>query len=201
MTTLCLIRHGTTNWNIAGRLQGQVDVPLSEQGRAEARAVAMRLRNDLWHAIYSSPLRRAADTAESIAAQIGLQVRYCTDLQERAFGVLEGKTHQELRTGYPDWQRRESEIEGLERFEDLKQRATRVLSQIADTHLRERVIVVSHGAFVNAFLAAISEGQVGTGVTRLRNGAITLLEREGESWSILRLNDDAHLSGAGGFSG
>jgi broad specificity phosphatase PhoE len=75
MTRLILIRHGATDWNVEGRYQGQVDIPLNELGREQARQIVHSLNGADLAAIYSSDLARARDTAEALAHAAGLEVR------------------------------------------------------------------------------------------------------------------------------
>ena len=91
-TTLILVRHGETEWNLAGRIQGHTDSRLTERGREEGRRVAERLANLEVAAVYASDLGRARETGEIIAAPHGLSVQTAPDLRERCYGEFEGKT-------------------------------------------------------------------------------------------------------------
>ena len=93
---LHLIRHGETDWNRDGRIQGQSDPPLSERGREQARALAERLGAEPIGELWSSDLRRAVETAEPLAARLGLEVRVSPELRERDFGVNEGRLAAEV---------------------------------------------------------------------------------------------------------
>ena len=91
LTTFALIRHGQTDWNAQRRLQGSTDIPLNDVGRAQARDAVAVLSAYEWDAIASSPLSRAAETADLIAAGLGLSdVRRVPELTERSFGPAEG---------------------------------------------------------------------------------------------------------------
>ena len=83
MTRLLLVRHGETDWNADGRLQGQTDRPLSDFGRKQARGLADELAAEGFEAIYSSDLARARETAEIIGARLGLPVELDSDLREK----------------------------------------------------------------------------------------------------------------------
>src|SRR3982751_2687844 len=96
MTTLHLVRHGETNWNRDGRIQGWSDVPLSDVGREQARELAADLAERPIGAIYSSDLRRAFETAEPLAQRRGLPIRSSPALRERNFGANEGRTSAEV---------------------------------------------------------------------------------------------------------
>jgi broad specificity phosphatase PhoE len=101
--TLFLVRHGETDWNAAGRWQGQTDIPLNARGREQAREVALRLRKEGVRSIASSDLLRARATAELIAAELGLTVNHLdAGLRERRFGCFEGLTREEVAARFPE---------------------------------------------------------------------------------------------------
>jgi broad specificity phosphatase PhoE len=90
VTTLLLVRHGETDWNAEGRLQGHTDMPLNDLGRRQARALADELAGDGIEAVYSSDLARASETAEIVAERLGLPVGLDPDLREKDWGTWEG---------------------------------------------------------------------------------------------------------------
>ena len=91
LTTFALVRHGQTDWNAERRLQGATDIPLNDVGREQAREAVATLADYQWDAIVSSPLSRAAETADLIAEGLGLTVaRRIPELIERSFGPAEG---------------------------------------------------------------------------------------------------------------
>jgi probable phosphoglycerate mutase len=100
---LVLVRHGETEWNLAGRWQGQTDVPLNAAGRDQARELAARLRGEGLVAVASSDLRRARETAELVAAELRLRV-HAPDprLREQSFGAFEGLTGRECEERFPE---------------------------------------------------------------------------------------------------
>lgn len=202
-TLLCLVRHGETEWNAAGRLQGRTDVPLSGRGRIQARAVARELVRRAgncarpWVAVYTSPLRRALDTARCIGEALDLDPVVRLGLVERSFGILEGRTWEELARDFPDWRERPWQVPGLEGESELRSRAAGALLAIAEAHRGGRVVVVSHGAFLNAFLFIASGGDVGSGKTRLENGAISVVVRQEGLWRVEEVNRTEHLSSDG----
>ena len=137
MTTLLLVRHGETDWNADGRLQGQTDRPLSDFGRRQAGHLADELAADgKLEAIYSSDLSRARETAEIVGARVGLPVTLDADLREKDWGTWEGLTPVE---------RDRVEFVG-ESTDAHQERTLRALRRIADRHPGEgRVLVVTHG--------------------------------------------------------
>ncbi len=108
MTLLYLIRHARTAWNDNGRMQGWADQPLDDHGRAQAHALARRLSAETFAALYASPLLRARETAELLAAPHHLPVTFDDRLRERNIGAWTGLTFAEARRLAPaaahgDW--------------------------------------------------------------------------------------------------
>ena len=144
MTTLLLVRHGETDWNAEGRLQGHTDRPLNDFGRRQAEALAERLAGDGIDAIYASDLSRARETAEIVGARLGLPVVLEPGLRERNWGTWEGLTGSE---------RDRVEYVG----EAPEEHAARVLAAvraIAERHPGRRVVVVTHGGSLRRVQAA-----------------------------------------------
>ena len=146
MTTLLLVRHGETDWNAAGRLQGHTDRPLNVYGRRQARALADRLAGDGIQAVYASDLARARETAEILGARLGLDVVVDPDLREKDWGSWEGLTSDE---------RVHVEFEG-ESTEAHRERVLRAVQRIVEAHPGERVAVVTHGGSLRRIQAAVS---------------------------------------------
>lgn len=150
MATILLVRHGETDWNVERRVQGQTDRPLNAAGRAQARALADRLAGEQLHAVYSSDLSRARETAELVAGRHGLDVVILPDLREKDFGSWEGLTEREIAMRFPEarpghWGDGETAVA-------LAERVVRALGHIAAAHHGERVLVVSHGGPIRAAL-------------------------------------------------
>ena len=136
MTALLLVRHGETDWNAEGRLQGQTDRPLSDYGRRQARELAEELADEGLEAIYSSDLARAHETAEIVGERLGLAVGLDPDLREKDWGSWEGLTSVE---------RDRVEFVG-ESTEAHQERMLQALRRISDRHPGDgRVLVVTHG--------------------------------------------------------
>src|SRR5437763_15141928 len=136
MTTLLLVRHGETDWNADGRLQGHTDRPLSDFGRRQARQLADELAGEDLEAIYASDLARARETAEIVGEQLGLPVVLEPDLREQDWDTWEGLTAVERdRVEFVD-----------ESTEAHQERILRVLRRISERHpAGGRVLVVTHG--------------------------------------------------------
>ena len=136
MTTLLLVRHGETDWNAEGRLQGHTDRPLSDYGRRQARRLAEELEGEELEAIYSSDLARAHETAEIVGERLGLPIVLEPDLREKDWGTWEGLNAVE---------RDRVEFVG-ESTEAHQERMLQALRRIAERHPGDgRVLVVTHG--------------------------------------------------------
>jgi broad specificity phosphatase PhoE len=136
VTTLLLARHGETDWNADGRLQGHTDRPLSDHGRRQARKLAEELSDEEIEAIYSSDLARARETAEIVGERLGLPIELDADLREKDWGNWEGLTAVE---------RDRVEFAG-ESTAAHQERMLRALERISERHPDDAcVLVVTHG--------------------------------------------------------
>jgi broad specificity phosphatase PhoE len=145
MATLLLVRHGETDWNASGRLQGHTDQPLNDYGRRQAAKLAAQLETGDVAAIYASDLSRAKETAEILGARLGLPVVLDPDLRERNWGSWEGLTPTE---------RDAVTFEG-EAPEQHRDRMLQAVHRIAERHPGERVVVVTHGGSMRRIQAAV----------------------------------------------
>jgi broad specificity phosphatase PhoE len=164
VTTLLLVRHGETDWNAEGRLQGHTDRPLNDYGRRQARALADRLADDGVTAVYASDLIRARETAEIVAERLGLPVGVDPDLRERNWGNWEGLTGSER-------DRVEHVGEAVDAHEE---RVLRAVRRIAERHPGERVVVVTHGGS----LRRIQVAAVGMALPVIENCAVWAVSHE-----------------------
>jgi probable phosphoglycerate mutase len=142
------LRHGETDWNAQNLAQGNVDIPLNAQGIAQARQAAAALCARGIEAIAASPLGRARETAEIVAATLGVAVEIVPDLREVAFGVEEG---QPMSAWFTDWVAGQATPEGGESFAALRARAARAVNRLlaAERHW----LVVAHGGLFRAVRA------------------------------------------------
>lgn len=149
-------RHGRTEWNLAGRVQGQTDVPLDAVGREQARSAAARLASLRPTRIITSDLSRARETADELARHVGIEVETDVRFRERSFGVREGLTLAEAREQFPEHMARwmagdEAGIPGSESTLAAGERFSSALHE----HLErlgsdETLVVVSHGGVTRA---------------------------------------------------
>jgi probable phosphoglycerate mutase len=158
VTTIHLARHGETDWNRELRWQGHSDPPLNDRGRGQARSLAASLAGRSLAAVYSSDLRRAAETAEIVAEQLQLPVRVHPGLREIDVGSWEGFTLAELDARVPDavarWKRTGDHAwDGGESHEEMAARVLEAIRSIAARHQGDEVLVVSHGGPIRALRA------------------------------------------------
>ena len=179
-TILGLLRHGQTDWNIDLRLQGSTDIPLNETGKAQALVAAQHLRREDWDVIIASPLSRAKDTADIVGAMLAMPVVVVPELIERSFGVAEGMDHASWRKLYESHET----IEGLESLEDLRTRTLLLLDLIKNEYAGQRVLAVSHGAFIRKLLTIISNGELPREGERLGNASLNKFLHADGLWTI-----------------
>ena len=169
MTTLLLVRHGETDWNAAGRLQGHTDRPLNDHGRRQALALADRLAGERVDAIYASDLLRAKETAEIVGGQLGLPVVTDPDLREKDWGTWEGLT--------PD-ERAAVELRG-ESTQEHRDRVMRAVRRIVERHPGQRVVVVTHGGS----LRRVQSATLGMALPVIENCAVWAVVHEDGTFS------------------
>jgi broad specificity phosphatase PhoE len=149
-TTILFARHGETDWNAERRVQGHTDRPLNETGREQARALADDLGAVRVDAVYASDLARAHETAEIVAARLGLPLTTLRELREKHFGTWEGLTDEEVLARFP--QAREGPWGDGESSAEMSDRVLAAVRRIAAEHPDGQVLVVSHGGPLRALL-------------------------------------------------
>lgn len=178
-STLGLLRHGQTDWNIDLRLQGTTDIPMNQVGIEQVQTAARHLAPD-WDVVLSSPLGRARQTAEIVAQQIGIeQIAIEPLLLERAFGVGEGLT-------YAEWGERFAKLDdipGAESRTSVEARARELLAHIEKNYAGAKVLAVSHGALIRFVLSEVTSGTIPPAGERLRNASLHILHHR-ESWQL-----------------
>jgi broad specificity phosphatase PhoE len=196
------VRHGESVYNAEGRVQGQSDVPLSELGLRQSEAVAERLAALPVQALYSSPLRRAMQTAELVAEKLGLPIRTDDRLMELNAGVFQDRLRSELPDLYPDefarWKSGDPDfvIPGGESRNDLQRRGLEALEAIAQAG-HDEAAVVGHGRILIVTLAALL-GREELSRSALQNGSITTLALSGDGRAeLVTLDRVDHLEAVG----
>lgn len=151
-TRICVTRHGETDWNISGVLQGWIDVSLNANGRRQSVEMAEDFRDQCFDCVWTSPLRRAAESAEIVAATLGLPPpTQWAGLKERHFGRIQGMTKADLAILHPglheDIIRRDPTcvFDQGESLDDFADRVMGSIELIGQRHPGERVLVMTHG--------------------------------------------------------
>jgi alpha-ribazole phosphatase len=161
MITLYLVRHGETEWNAEQRFQGHSDVPLNENGRRQAEAIAQHLATQELDAIYASDLSRAWDTAAAIAAHHDIELAAEANLREGSFGQWEGLTYAEIEQRDPKavaaWHEDISSFSppAGESIHQLHDRVAAAYRQIAARHADQTVLLVAHGGSLQMLICLL----------------------------------------------
>ena len=201
MTEIIIIRHGETEWNKTGRFQGHSDVPLSEEGRAQAEALGKNLVVDHVDAIYASDLTRAMETAAPLAERFGLPVIPDPQLRELNFGAWEGRNFNDVNAENPDAMKNfyndpeQANIPDSENFTDFQRRVAGRVREIAAQERGKRIVIVSHGASIRILLANLLSMPIRSiwHLSQL-NTAVNKIRFDDDGFAIVTLmNDTSHL--------
>ena len=205
---LILIRHGETQWNREGRIQGyHADSPLTENGREQARRLAERLKGEGLLALHSSDAGRARQTAAPIAAAVELQIVYDAALRERDYGVFEGRTYGEVEREHPDayakFRSRDPAYAppGGESGAQFRDRIMATLERVAVSAEGGCAAVVTHGGVLGVIFRHVAGAAPDTKRDySLHNASLNRLVVSGGCWSIEAWGDVAHLAAGSGDS-
>ena len=187
-------RHGETDWNAANRWQGHTDVPLNDNGRAQARALAARLRPSGLAGVVASDLARAHETARIVASELGVSLVYVDRaLRERSFGLFEGLTRAECETRHADawraWLEHRRPPDGGEEADSLRARMVAAVDRAAREVARDDApaLVVTHGGALRAAVASVT-GELPPFV---ENGGVWVLAWEGRLVEAVPLRESS----------
>jgi probable phosphoglycerate mutase len=190
LTTIAFVRHGVTDFNREKRAQGHLNNPLNETGIQQAKNVAKRLAEENWDVIISSDLRRARQTAEIIAHELGVPVSlFDIRLREIGRGQLEGTIEEERIAKWgPNWH--ELDL-GEESRESVRERGMSFVTDIAAQYPGKKVLAVSHGFLIGQLLKGLMRDEM-TG-ERLRNTSVTAVAHNGSGWEYRLYDCIRHL--------
>jgi len=193
LTTILLARHGETDWNREGRFQGWADPPLNATGRAQAVDLSVQLMAEELAAVYSSPLRRAYETAEVVAASRGLEPVTVDALREVDVGSWSGLSRAEIEQRFPEqyarWLDYGQGWEDGETYEQMVDRVVGALQELAEGRDGERILAVTHGGPMRA--ASAFADRVSYAEARRRSpvvGNTAVLEFAVEAGALRRLD-------------
>ena len=212
---LVLVRHGESEANAEGRLQGRAEFELSEEGRSQSQKLRDRFqKEDLQPThVYSSPQQRAAETARIVASSWSVPLVYWDDLKEYDVGIFTGLTWDEIGKKYPevvqefqksrDW----DIVEGAETLRSRRDRARRAMEAVTERHTNDdSVLIFTHGGILQYMVAALMGTERTWGIS-VRNTAVFEFTLDMERWSldgdglqnpslwrIVSFNDASHLA-------
>jgi broad specificity phosphatase PhoE len=211
---ITIVRHGETKSNAEGRIQGHLDAELSDEGRTQAAKLREQLEAEGFQPthVYTSPLRRCAETAEITARSFGASIVPWDDLKEHDMGVLSGLTWPEVERKFSgidmdvERARQWTGIEGVESIASRRERAVRVVRRLLDDHSNDdAVFMVSHGGIMPSVLSALMGTERTWGISIGNTGRFDLVldvdrwTNDGDDrhnvahWRIDRFNDISHL--------
>lgn len=186
-----LIRHGVTDWNMIGKIQGQSDIPLNDNGREQAKALGERLRDEplIWDYVISSGLSRAEETASIIASILSIPLlEPDTRLLERSFGQVEGLSAEEREKNWgKEWDLLDL---GQEKKEAIQVRGLAFMEDIVKKYPDKNILVISHGGFLAVLFTTMFNDRC---TERIGNLSLTILEKKETEWTPLLYNCTRHL--------
>lgn len=207
MQRVHLIRHGQTTWNAERRWQGVTSaVPLTDEGRAQSRALANYLLSSGYSVavLYSSDLGRAWETALILGEALGLIPQADARWREVNAGIFQGRTWPDMEAEFPhyvaEYRARGDEFEnpdyrfpGGESWAEVQARAYEAFESITAQPRGETVAVVSHGGVIRSLLSKLFHPMSPSEGMRLPNTSITTLDRDGQGWRLVEVGATPHL--------
>lgn len=201
-TSVTLIRHGETEWNLSGRWQGHADSPLSQRGVAQAEALGKRMKSDDFDFFYSSDLGRAMHTSRLVGGPSGWEVIPREDLRERDLGVLEALTTEEMLESEAEIYRSfrndgpEYVPPGGESFKQFCDRCSKAVEAIALAHEGAKIGIVTHGGVLGALFRYVLNVPLEKERNFvLLNCSLNRIEKKDNVWNLVSWGDIAHLEG------
>lgn len=196
-----LIRHGQTDWNVAGKIQGKTDIPLNETGKRQAACLAKGMEHRPVAQIFSSDLIRARETARAIGESQHVEVETLSGLEEIGFGKWEGMTLEQIQvifpTEYEKWCENPVTVAppGGESLSQIKERCRKVMEEILKM-AKGDFAIVSHGAMLAYVVEYLMRNDPNDQEIIVGNASITTIqyEPENETAVLIQANDQEHLS-------
>jgi probable phosphoglycerate mutase len=204
MTQFILIRHGETEWNATGRIQGHRPVSLNTRGQQQAQAVATRLQGEQFDALYSSDLKRTIQTAEAIATLTHHSIYTDARLREWDLGILTGLTRTEAEAQYPDayaiynTSRVDAPIPSGESIRNRYTRVTTCLEELASKHPNQTLVVITHGGPLGDCYRRATHLSFDKALTvELYNAGLNVITIQDTTWTLESWGDIDHLKDIG----
>ncbi|MBU8725169.1 MULTISPECIES: histidine phosphatase family protein [Bacillus] len=189
MTTICLVRHGETDWNAAKRIQGRTDIPLNDTGKWQAEQTGLYLKDAHWDVVISSPLTRAKETAHLILKHVDAPLVLMDDFIERDYGDAEGMSFEERQKLFPNKQ-----YPNMEPLETIQDRILEGIEKVRAAYPNQQVLIVAHGAAIHALLTTLADEHLCLENTRLVNACLNYVEWKDGKWKVLDYNVVSHLT-------
>ena len=191
-TTVILIRHGETEWNVLHRFQGLTDIPLNDTGRQQAGFAKTGLLDVELAAIYTSPLQRAVETAEIIRGDREIPVYPTEGLREVGIGEWEGLLVSEIDEKYPGWYDiwrttpTQIRLKGGEPYAETQKRAWKTFWEIVKKHEGQIVLIVSHMMCISSILLTVAGIPLDEVWQHpIRNAALNIVEADSDGRAVI----------------
>ncbi len=200
MVRLLLVRHCQSTWNSQGRIQGQQDPPLSDEGQSQARALRERLHDETLSGIYCSDLARSYDTARAIATPHNAISVRDSDLRERGYGAWEGQRLDDLMASTAEWEQHRHDPDwapaGAENGPDLYRRTQAAMRRIVHRHEDQTVAVVMHGGGLRMYFCLL----FGLSLEHywqvsIAHASLSIVDWQDNLPTLILWNDTHHLTG------
>ncbi|MGM9986630.1 MAG: histidine phosphatase family protein [Bacillaceae bacterium] len=189
MTKICLVRHGQTDWNFQGIIQGHEDIPLNDVGKKQAFDSALFLKNEKWDILIASPLQRAVETATIIGKEVGVTtVEMDERFIERNFGEVSGKYIIDAKHKITD-----NSAIGLEQEEEIQARCLNGLIDVAKRYEGKAIIIVAHSHAIKGILSAIDSSRFHFGI-QLDNACANFLSYKNGVFHVNAFNVSQHIT-------
>ncbi len=200
MTTLYLLRHGQSEWNILNKVQGQEDTLLTEKGIKQANKAAERLKNEGIDMVYSSDLKRAYNTAEIVGNKLNLEVNKLDAIREIHFGIWQGLDLNTIKNDHEEdyklWRTEPHKlnIKNAENLQTLQKRVLGDVQTLVAENPNKKILLVSHGAAIKALILGILDIDLANyNKLTIGNVGLSIIEFREFSPVIKVLNDTNHL--------
>lgn len=188
MTKIYIARHGETDWNRAGKLQGATDIPLNELGKKQAIECGKFFQNKSIQAIFTSPLKRASCTAAIINEELKLPIFELPEFKERTFGKAEGMTYEERSKVFP-----KKNYPQQENFKVFRKRLLKGLEKVRQAYPNDEVALIAHGAVIHTLFQIVENNDYFPQNAKLSNGGVSTISFKEGNWWLESFNDIGHL--------
>ncbi len=199
VTKLILIRHGETLWNIEHRIQGQFDSPLTELGLTQAKALAKRLQNRPFAALYSSDLGRAYQTAHPISQATQLPIWVDQRLRERHFGHFQGLTRLEAEQQFPKEYHYfktlnpDHPLPNGESLKQFRQRCMNCFNDLVHKHRGKQILIITHGGvLINLLKHTLHLPYETPRIFEVLNASCNIFSHKEDNWILETWGDISH---------